>query len=409
MAPAARDDDFPRAGATPDITGLIETTEPDCDVSPDISVPDHFPKTVCMALAPAADMRSAEAVTRAMALSHYENFSVISVLLPRNLRQDFCNIYAFCRTADDLGDELGDRDLSLRWLGRFKRQTRQCFAEVARMIDATVVPDDGRVTDAARSNIGGRFADARRSGGDPISNGVETSDVGASSIDGASSSIAPLPAVFVALAKTAAKHDIPIDPFIDLIDAFEQDQRVTRYDTFEQLVDYCRRSADPVGRLVLYLCGYRDAHRQALSDKTCTALQLTNFWQDVRRDLLDRDRIYLPKDSMDRFGVTESQIRDGVCDENFRRLIRFEVDRAAELFSQGDALAPLLRPAVRKQIELFSQGGRAILTAIRRQGYDTLSRRPKLSRWQKGGLVLSVLTHYATRSLPRLPAWGGRA
>jgi squalene synthase HpnC len=310
--------------------------------------PANFPATVRAALAPAASLRHAHAATRAMALSHYENFSVVSMLLPGALRQDFCNVYAFCRAADDLGDELHDQQKSLHWLGHFKRQTHDCF------------------------------------------NGVAES------------------AVFVALADTVRRHDIPIDPFTDLIDAFQQDQRVSRYQSFDQLLDYCRRSANPVGRLVLYLCGYREPRLQELSDKTCTALQLTNFWQDVRRDLADRDRIYLPKDSMDRFGVDEDQIRQGRCDENYRRLIRFEVDRAAEWFSAGDALPPLLRPAVRRQVELFSQGGRAILSAIRRQGYDTLTRRPRLSRWQKGGLVLSVIAHYARRSLTRAAGWEPR-
>jgi squalene synthase HpnC len=297
------------------------------------------------AFSPARDVAEAEHFTRTLAESHYENFSVVSRLLPRALRRDFCNLYAFCRIADDLGDEVGDRQTALDYLGRFREATRECFA--------------GR----------------------------------------------PGSAVFVALEGTIRRHDIPIDPFLDLIDAFEQDQRVNRYQSFEQVRAYCRRSADPVGRLVLYLCGYRDERRQQLSDCTCTALQLANFWQDVRRDLLDLDRIYLPKESMDRFGVSEEQLRTLVADARVRELIRFEVDRAEALFEQGEALLPLLDPSVRPQIALFGKGGRAILAAIRRQGYDTLSRRPVLSKWQKGKLVAGMLAGRAVGGL----GGGGRA
>ena len=198
------------------------------------------------------------------------------------------------------------------------------------------------------------------------------------------------------------RHSIPIEPFDDLLDAFEQDQRVNRYQTLAQLVEYCRRSADPVGRLVLWMCGYRDPQRQRLSDRTCTALQLANFWQDVRRDLLERERIYLPAESMDRFGVTESSLRQQIqerrCDQPMRRLIEFEVDRTAGLFDEGDALLPMLDRSVRGQISLFGAGGRAVLHAIRRQNYDTLSRRPSLSKWQKGHLISTAL-------LNRLTAW----
>ncbi len=295
---------------------------------------NNVPPTVRAAFTPVANRVEAERYTRQLAHSHYENFSVVSILMPRRLRQDFCNVYAFCRIADDLGDEVPDRATATRLLAAFKDQTRECYRGLSKT------------------------------------------------------------AVFVALKGTIDRHDIPIDPFLALIDAFEQDQRVSRYQTYEQVLDYCRRSADPVGRLVLYMCGYRDEHRQALSDATCTALQLANFWQDVRRDLLERDRIYLPADSMARFGVSEEQIRLGRCDENFRRLIQFEVDRTQELFNKGDALLPLLDRSVRGQIGIFSAGGRAILQAIRRQGYDTLTRRPRLSKWQKGRLIVSALGGY---------------
>lgn len=290
-----------------------------------------------MAGAAVDDIASAQLQTRRLARGHYENFSVVSLLLPRNLRQDFSNVYAFCRVADDLGDETGDRDESLRLLADFRAQTIECIAGRAKT------------------------------------------------------------PVFVALSSTIARHDLPAQPFLDLIDAFEQDQRVSRYETYQQVVDYCRRSANPVGRLVLYLCGYRDPRRQELSDCTCMALQLANFWQDVRRDILERDRIYIPQDSMARFTVTEEQIRAGRCDENFRSLLRYEVNRTAEMFDRGAALLPLLRPSVRMQVSLFGKGGRAVLSAIRRQNYDTLSRRPALSRLQKGRLVCSTLMAFAGR------------
>jgi squalene synthase HpnC len=296
------------------------------------------PQTVRRAFAPPCPPDQARQYTRGLALGHYENFSVLSILLPRHLRQDFSNVYAFCRTADDLGDEVPDKELASSYLNRFRDYTYACY--------------EGRA-------------------------------------------LSPL---FVALRETIAKYEIPIQPFVDLIDAFEQDQRINRYDNFAQLVDYCRRSADPVGRLVLYMVRYRDPRRQELSDRTCTALQLANFWQDVRRDVLDRDRIYIPADSMRRFGVTEEQIRLGRCDDNFRQLMRFEVDRTAELFDQGGALLPLLDPSVRRHVALFASGGGAVLEAIRRQNYDTLTRRPAISRWRKGALVARALsTTVATR------------
>ncbi len=306
---------------------------------PWLALPTSLRSLLAPVLAPETDVLAAEKATSVLAHHHYENFSVISLLLPRHLRQDFCNIYAFCRVADDLGDETGNTDQSradsLEMLDEFKRQTHGCYA------------------------------------GDPGS------------------------ALFTALRHTVKRHDIPIEPFLDLIDAFEQDQRVRRFDTFAQVVDYCRRSADPVGRLVLYLCGYSDEQRQRLSDRTCTALQLVNFWQDVRRDLIERDRIYLPRESLEKFGVTEDQLRrqihEGKCDENYRNLIQFECDRVAKIFDEGDALLPLLRPDVRRQIKLFASGGRAVLRAIVGQNFDTITRRPKVSKWQKARLIGSSL------------------
>jgi squalene synthase HpnC len=292
---------------------------------------EGLPPTVQAAFAPVADTAAAETYTRHLTHSHYENFSVVSILLPRHLRQDFCNVYAFCRIADDLGDEVGDRTKALGYLADFRRQLTDCYAGQSRT------------------------------------------------------------AVFVALAATIKRHEIPMKPFDDLIRAFEQDQTVTRYADFPQVVDYCTKSADPVGRIVLYMCGHRDERRQALSDKICTALQLINFWQDVRRDMLERDRIYLPADDMACFGVTEAQLRQGEVTEGFRALIQFEVERTERLFNEGAALLPLLEGRVRKQIALFRKGGLAICTAVRRQNFDTLTRRPRLSKLQKAKLIVGTM------------------
>ena len=296
-----------------------------------------------------------ERLTRRLALGHYENFSVVSLALPRRLRQDFCNVYAFCRAADDLGDELSDPLLSLRMLARLRRQTEACF--------------DGE----------------------------------------------PGVPLFAALRQSIDRHDLPIDPFLDLIDAFEQDQRVARYETVAELLDYCRRSANPVGRLVLAMSGHKDAERQRLSDLICTGLQLANFWQDVRRDWLERGRLYLPADSMARVGRAESDVirmaTEGRADQAFREVIRAEVDRAAAMFDEGEALLPMLDRSVRRQVGLFAAGGRATLAAIRAADYDTLSRRPALSRWAKARLVIGALLprHLSAGARPGLSTRGGGA
>jgi len=314
-----------------------------------------LPPMVRAALAPATSIDSALAWTQGLARQHYENFSVVSALLPRELRQDFCNVYAFCRTADDLADEIADAQVSLRLLGQLAADVTACHASTA----------------SARAQPG---ADA-------------TSSV-----------------LMTALRQTFAAHPgLPAQPFLDLIDAFEQDRRLSRYETFDELLDYCRRSANPVGRIVLHLCGYHDAQRQELSDCTCTGLQLANFWQDVRRDLLDRDRIYLPQESMRRFGVSVEQIRAGQFDDRYRELLKFEVDRTARFFDRGDALLPLLDSSVRAHVRLFGAGGRAVLAAIARRDYDTLTTRPALSGLQKARMIAYAAAAWlaGAHSLPR--------
>ena len=279
-------------------------------------------------------VEQAEQYTRWLATHHYENFTVASVFLPRHLRQHFYNVYAYCRWADDLADEISDRTRALELLNWWGDELRQCYAG------------------------------------------------------------SPSHAVFVALEGTIRKFDIPMEPFDDLLKAFRQDQTVRRYATWDGVIDYCRYSANPVGRLVLYLCGYRDSERQTLSDFTCTALQLANFWQDVSRDL-DKDRIYIPGDLMAAHGVTEAQLFDRRFDDRYAALIRDLVDRTRELFQKGLPLAQTVDPTLRVDIELFGRGGLAVLDAIESIGYNTLQHRPSLTGATKLKLIGRALGGHA--------------
>jgi squalene synthase HpnC len=263
---------------------------------------------------------------RRLARSHYENFSVASWFLPERLRQHFFNVYAYCRISDDLGDEVGDPDASLELLDQWQEQLDACY--------------DG----------------------------------------------SPRHPVFVALAETVRKFDIPRQPFVDLLTAFRQDQTIHRYETFESLLGYCRYSANPVGHLVLYLCGFRDSHRQALSDYTCTALQLANFWQDVSADYA-KGRIYLPLEDLRQHNVSEQEIAADRNTQAFCALMRFEVERARNWFKQGSPLAGQVDRELAVDIELFSRGGQEILNAIERQGFAVLGRRPAISKARKLALV----------------------
>jgi squalene synthase HpnC len=263
---------------------------------------------------------------RRLARSHYENFSVASWFLPQQLRQHFFNVYAYCRISDDLGDEVGDTAASLQLLDQWETELNACY--------------DGH----------------------------------------------PRHPVFVALGETVRKFEIPKHEFADLLTAFRQDQSVTRYETFSDLLGYCRYSANPVGHLVLYLCGYGDFERQRLSDFTCTALQLANFWQDVSADFA-KGRIYLPLEDMHRFGVDEEAIRDGDSTSAFCEMMKFEVERAREWFEQGLPLIAKVDRKLATDIDLFSRGGQEILSAIERQRYAVLGRRPAISKTRKLALV----------------------
>lgn len=272
-----------------------------------------------------------------LARSHYENFNVASWFLPERLHRHFFSVYAYCRVSDDLGDEVGDTRMSLALLDLWQQELDGCYAHLA---------------DPARP--------------------------------------APRHPVFVALSETIRECAIPHHEFSNLLIAFRQDQIVTRYETFYELLGYCKNSANPVGHLVLYLCGYSDAERQQLSDYTCTALQLANHWQDVARDYAN-GRIYLPRESMRRFGVVESDIAARHFTPGFRGLMQFEVARAREWFERGLPLVKNVDRELALDIELFSRGGQAILNAIEKQGYDVLKSRPVVSKARKLGLLVRAL------------------
>ena len=259
--------------------------------------------------------------------AHYENFTVVSWLLPRAVRQHFHAVYAYCRYVDDLGDEaLGDR---LALLDDWEADLRRCY--------------DGT----------------------------------------------PNHPYLVALQQTIRAHDIPIDPFLRLIEANRMDQGSGCFANYADLLHYCEHSATPVGRLVLCLLGYKDAERQGLSDATCIALQLANFWQDVARDSAV-GRIYIPLEDMAKFNYTEDELLQHVVNDNFRRLMAFEVDRARALFHEGVALVGLVNGRAKLDIALFSMGGLSILKAIEQQGYDVFVRRPRVTSGSK--LALSAAT-----------------
>lgn len=275
------------------------------------------------------------AYTRWLSTHHYENFHVVSALLPRRLHQDFYNVYAFCRWADDLGDEIGDTNESLRLLDWWRGQLMACYA-----------------------------------GGD-----------------------IPHP-VFVALRETVARHDLPIAPFDSLITAFLQDQTVTRYRDWDEVDAYCVNSANPVGRIVLMLCGYRDEERFRMSDATCTALQLANFWQDVTVDLL-KDRVYLPLHLFERHGYTVEELFARRFTTAFRAVMKDAVDRAEVLFDAGLPLVRTLDRRLALDIDLFNRGGMRVLDKIRAQDYNVLARRPAVSKAERVTLLLSSLLRVA--------------
>lgn len=275
----------------------------------------------------------AQAYTRWLANHHYENFNVVSWLLPKELHQDFYNVYAYCRWADDLGDEVPQTERALELLGWWERELDACY--------------EGR----------------------------------------------PAHPVFVALRETIVNRDVPRQPFADLLKAFRHDQVVKRYANWDEVLDYCVNSANPVGRLVLYLCGYRDEPRQRLSDATCTALQLANFWQDVSRDL-EKGRVYIPLDRAAAHGLSELDIVAKHFDQRYASLMKELIAYTRELFQKGLPLSRMVSGKLSIDLEMFSRGGLAVLKSIEEIGYDTLNRRPEVSKGQQVRLLgRTVLTH----------------
>ena len=286
------------------------------------------------------DLESSQAWCRRLAVGHYENFSVITRLVPGDLRDDFAAVYAFCRTADDLGDEIGDPEESRALLGWFREQLDAAF--------------DGT----------------------------------------------PRHPALVALQPVIARHDLSPAPFTDLLSAFLQDQVKGRYETWAELQDYCRRSAAPVGRLVLQLLDEpQTAAALDRSDRICIALQLTNHWQDVRRDILERDRIYIPREEY--AGIRDFEERmvstarqgwavDHTFLEESRRVIERCVRRTWPMYESGSTLIPELGPGARPIVELLMSGGVSMLQCVEDWNYETVLHRPRLGVATKGLLVLKA-------------------
>src|ERR1700741_4746347 len=281
----------------------------------------------------------AQAYTRWLANDHYENFNVASWVLPKDLHQHFYNLYAYCRWADDLGDEIPARERALELLDWWERELDECYE------------------------------------------------------------VRPSHPVFVALRETIVAKDVPKRPFADLLKAFRQDQVVKRYPTWDAVLDYCVYSANPVGRLVLYLCGYRDEERQRLSDATCTALKLANFWQDVSRDL-EKGRIYIPLDRAQAYGITEEQIVAKKFDERYVALMRELISRTREMFEEGLPLAKMVSGKLSVDLEMFSRGGLAVLDAIEAMGYDTLHKRPEVSKGKQVRLLGRAIVAHVVGGTP---------
>jgi squalene synthase HpnC len=295
----------------------------------------------------APTLAEAQAWCRQLAQSHYENFHVGSWFLPQALRPHFYSLYAYCRISDDLGDEVGNPAQSLALLDLWGRELDACYEGHARH------------------------------------------------------------PVFVALTETIRACNIPKEPLADLLVAFRQDQTVNRFASMEDLLTYCRYSANPVGRLVLYACGEQSAEHFRLSDLICAGLQLANSWQDVREDIA-KGRIYLPQEDMRRFGVTDQTIASGICTAEFRALMRFEVDYARSLFEQGRPLIGMVSRQLAVDLDLFSRGGVEILRAIERQDYDVLRARPVLAKRTKLALALRAVGCTLGTALSRPGGWARR-
>ena len=274
----------------------------------------------------------ARAWCRNLAATHYENFHVATFFLPRKVRPHFESIYAYCRVADDLGDEVADPIVATRLLDTWGAMLDECY-------------------------------------------------------DSPERSMHP---VFVALQETIRECDPPRQLFADLLHAFRLDQVKTAYNSWEELLEYSHYSANPVGRLVLWVSGYREESLALLSDKVCTALQLANFWQDVVEDA-ERGRRYVPADAMVRFGVDEGQIEGRVFTPEFRAMVQSLVDRTREMLLEGGAISKHVDRELAVTLNLFRKGGEAILNGIVAEDFDVLRGRPVVSKARKLGLLMEAL------------------
>ncbi len=276
---------------------------------------------------------------RKRALSHYENFTVGSFLLPPKLRQHIYNVYTYCRISDDLADEQGSPQESLKKLEDWGKKLIACY---------------------------------KGENHHPV---------------------------FIALRQTIDEFSIPIEPFHNLLFAFIQDQTIKRYDTFDQLLGYCENSANPVGRIYLYLFRLATSERFHYSDQVCTALQLTNFWQDVTVDL-QKQRIYIPIEDLTRFHCNEQDLQTKSTNPQVKELIAFQVNRTQRIFDEGKEILNLLSNRPKFEIALFIRGGESILRKIRQQEYDILKSRPAINKFQKFNLILKTLI--SRGSLPQI-------
>ena len=266
------------------------------------------------------------AYCRHITKNHYENYTVGSILLPRSKRQHLANLYSYARYVDDLGDESkGNRP---QLLDEWQEELNRCYKDV------------------------------------------------------------PRHPIMLALQNTINTFNIPIEPFLKLINANRMDQIINRYPTFQDLLHYCDHSANPCGHLFLYLFNHRDQCRQKLADYTCTALQLANFLQDVVRDY-NMNRLYLPLEDLDRFGYTETELSGSVFNDSFRNLVEFQVNRTRIMFQKGLDLVDCIDGAAKLDVILFNRGGLAILDRIEKMGYNVLGERPHLSKFQKSRILLS--------------------
>ena len=277
-------------------------------------------------------LTEARAWCRNLTTTHYENFHVATFFLPRKVRPHFESIYAYCRVSDDLGDEVADPAIATRLLEMWGEMLDECYDTPERSMHP----------------------------------------------------------VFVALHETIRECDLPRQLFADLLHAFRMDQYKTRYETWEELLEYSHYSANPVGRLVLWVCGYKEEPLALLSDKVCTALQLANFWQDVVEDA-ERGRRYLPAESMELFGVEEGQIEGRVFTPEFRAMTQDLVVRTRAMLREGGAISSHVDRELAVTLDLFRKGGEAILNGIAAQDYDVLRGRPVVSKVKKAGLLMEAL------------------